>query len=306
MYRILVATPTLGFGEIIRQSLEEAGAFQVVITSGCETAVQLATKEPYALAILDSDLEDCFLPELAVELQAAAEQQGEKLHLLIIPPDEISKHDFEAIEIDGFLSKPFYLPDLQEQVSQILGIEEKLESELPGDEQGDEAQQSGGRRNGSGKNALRTGTRAQPEPAPGWFQDADQVQRVLEDGFAESMACGAFVLRYDQVWASAGQIPIETSQELGISLAQQWSKGSGTDLARFVHLEVCGGDCMLYTTNLGDEYLLAIIFEAERPFSLIRKQAGKLARRLRQTGEHNSNAETDIQLSEEVQEEAGG
>lgn len=299
-YRVLVATPTLGFGEIIRQSLEEAGSYSVVITSGCETALQLATKERFALAILDSDLEDCSLMELAASLQSASEPQGGKLYLLVIPPDGGAEQDYDEIDIDGYLSKPFYLPDLLEQVSQILGVENNPEAGLEAVEQSAEKSESRLRRNGQQKNSTRSSLQNQVEPAPAWFQDADQVQRVLEDGFAESMACGAFVLRYDQVWASAGLIPAEISQELGITLAQQWSSDSSTDLARFVHLEACGGDCMLYTTNLGDEYLLAIVFEAERPFSLIRKQAGKLARHLRLAGGIDSVDGNQVQFSEET------
>jgi DNA-binding response OmpR family regulator len=59
--RVLVATPTLGFGEMIRQTLEATGALSVVVASGPDSALQQATKEPYTLAILDSDLG---LPEL--------------------------------------------------------------------------------------------------------------------------------------------------------------------------------------------------------------------------------------------------
>lgn len=300
LYRILVATPTLGFGELIRQSLEDAGTFSVVITSGCETAVQLAEKEAYALAILDSDLDECLLTELAEKLRAATERQGEALRLLIVPPGENETAEYEALQVDGYISKPFYLPDLLEKVSRILGVEQPvtadpLEAEAPAPRE-----QATGRKNGLGKNQVRTNPRPQIEAAPGWFQDPDQVRRVLEEGFSASMACGAFVLRFDQVWASVGLIPAETSQELGISLAQQWSTGSGTDLARFVHLEVCGGDCMLYATNLGDEFLLAIVFEAERPFSLIRKQANRLARRLRQPNAQPPDEGAQLSVSEEA------
>jgi hypothetical protein len=240
------------------------------------------------------------LPELVDQLRRSIDQQGEKLRLLIVPPEADQVADFEQLEVDGFISKPFYLPDLLEKVGQILGVEQQPPIDPIETEQPTAREHTSSRKNGLGKNQVRTAPPPEQEPAPGWFQDADQVRRVLEEGFSASMACGAFVLRYDQVWASVGQIPAEISQELGISLAQQWSTGSGTDLARFVHLEVCGGDCMLYATNLGDEYLLAIVFEAERPFSLIRKQASKLARCLRQPLNQHPDLETRLHSPQET------
>lgn len=174
LYRILVATPTLGFGELIRQSLEDAGTFSVVITSGCETAVQLAEKEAYALAILDSDLDECLLTELAEKLRAATERQGEALRLLIVPPGENETAEYEALQVDGYISKPFYLPDLLEKVSRILGVEQPvtadpLEAEAPAPRAGDWPEKWAGQKPGAHEPAPadRSGSRLVPGPGPG-------------------------------------------------------------------------------------------------------------------------------------------
>ena len=115
-----MATPTLGFGEMIRQTLEGTGALSVGVASGTDSAKQQATNDPYAMAILDSDLGLSELKNLAQHLR----QTSPSLHLLIIPPEEEGlQREIETLEPDGFLSKPFYLPDLLETVQTLLGID---------------------------------------------------------------------------------------------------------------------------------------------------------------------------------------
>jgi CheY-like chemotaxis protein len=279
--RILVATPTLGFGEMIRQTLEGTGALSVGVASGTDSAKQQATNDPYAMAILDSDLGLSELKNLAQHLR----QTSPSLHLLIIPPEEEGlQREIETLEPDGFLSKPFYLPDLLETVQTLLGIDPAAGA-LPAPENGRVAEVS-----------IRDGKTSElrsrwPSPLskppnhldnpPIWFQDASQVRGVLAQLVPQTAAFTAFVLRYDQVWALTGEASEAQIQFLATTVAQHWPQGNGTDLARFVHLEDQDSDCMLYATSVGGEYVLTLAFDAETPFSTIRKQVNVLSRTLK-------------------------
>lgn len=293
-YHILVATPTLGFGEMIRQSLEENANFSVAVASGAETALQLASKECLALAILDSDLEDCSLAEFISNLR----QRNPGLRFLVIPPDVQSNVLMpENLPVDGYLSKPFYLPDL------INSVDRLLDSPSSGnfDSYTSESEPvKNGRTGGHTNNGVPSTMISNRESAPSWFQDAKQVQATLADIFLPTDACCAFVLRYDQIWAIVGNVPKEIIRDLSMSLANQWSQDSSTDLVRFIHIEACGGENMIYSTHLGDEYILSVIFDAEKPFSEIRKQAGHLAQYLRKPYEFAENSRSSESFTESM------
>ena len=63
-------------------------------------------------------------------------------------------------------------------------------------------------------------------------------------------------------------------------MGEHWANGDGGDLARFVRLNSTGAEYMVYATGLGSGFLLALAYEAEMPFSKMRAQTGKLARKL--------------------------
>ncbi len=282
MHQIFVATPSIGFGELICQSLEEAGSCKVGIASGEETALQMIAQQTPALVVLDSDLGMESLARLAKQLRELAPAA----RLLVIPPDdETAGSILDDVGVDGFLSKPFYLPDLLETVHALLGIPPNQAHTQPEADVKNEHTPTRPQKLTESWPRLAT-TRAknshQRLAAPAWFQDLGTVRGVLNRQFSETAAYGAFILRYDQVWAATGQLTELTAGALAMAIIQQWSQDNGTDLARFVHLDELDGDCMLYATSLGSEYILTLIFDAETPFSMIRKQASTLARNVKQ------------------------
>lgn len=282
MHQIYVATPSIGFGELIRQSLEEAGQCKVGIASGEDTALQMIGNQPPALVVLDSDLGLEPVNRLAKQLKEMAPEA----RLLIIPPeDEDASAALSDVIVDGFLSKPFYLPDLLDTVQSLLGITlHPAENQLKtsSNSENDPVRGSQTAQHWPRLAAVRTKNPQNRVAAPAWFQDSGTVRGVLNRQFLETAAYGAFILRYDQVWAATGRLTEPTASSLALAIIQQWSQDTGTDLARFVHLEELEGDCMLYATSLGSEYILTMIFDAETPFSMIRRQANTLARNVKQ------------------------
>ncbi|HMD82538.1 MAG TPA: IS200/IS605 family transposase, partial [Anaerolineales bacterium] len=61
---------------------------------------------------------------------------------------------------------------------------------------------------------------------------------------------------------------------------RHWDGQKGSDLLRFVRLEATKAEHMLYATRIADDVVLALVFDAETPFSTIRTQAGQLAQSL--------------------------
>ena len=67
------------------------------------------------------------------------------------------------------------------------------------------------------------------------------------------------------------------------SIQRYWDRVGESDLLRFVRLQATEAQHMLYVRKLSDQMTLALVFDAETPFSTIRSQAGKLVKNLFET-----------------------
>jgi REP element-mobilizing transposase RayT len=102
------------------------------------------------------------------------------------------------------------------------------------------------------------------------------------------------------LWAYAGQLSQSAANEIASTLAHNWSGGKGSDLLRFVRLESTKAEHMLYATQLAEGVLLAMVFDAETPFSTIRSQAGQLVTSL---GEEETKEDKSVWPKSKQREE---
>ena len=65
---ILVATSTKGFGELIQQTLEDTGRYQVLLVDSVEDAIDCTQRMLFPVCILDSAIRGGTIKELATEL----------------------------------------------------------------------------------------------------------------------------------------------------------------------------------------------------------------------------------------------
>lgn len=128
------------------------------------------------------------------------------------------------------------------------------------------------------------------EDNPVWLTDVSKAAQHLTRLTLESSSQAALITRNNEVWAYAGQLSQETANEIVHVLAHTWDGGKGSDLLRFIRLESTKADHMLYATELSEGMLLALVFDAETPFSTIRSQANQLSTSLSQ-GEMPKNEE---------------
>ncbi|GJQ51189.1 MAG: hypothetical protein HKUEN02_00360 [Anaerolineaceae bacterium] len=115
------------------------------------------------------------------------------------------------------------------------------------------------------------------ESAPAWLQDATKAAQRLTRLTLESAAQAALITRNDKLWAYAGGLEQNAANEIAITVTRHWDGQKESDLLRFIRLETTKAEHMLYATRLADNFVLAMVFDAETPFSAIRSQAGKLA-----------------------------
>ncbi|MCL5429173.1 MAG: transposase [Chloroflexi bacterium] len=263
--KVLILTASPGFGELIRQLLEDTGGFTPLLVTDPVQAMQMAQKEALALTILDADLGLQDFPAFISELRNHAPQT----RLIVVPAEENPNNpQLAQLEANAVLPSPFYLPDLVAAIEQLFG------PLVP--------QETANRKvYGKPTSPLRLPvTEHESIPAPEWLQDVSQAARYLTRLSLESSSQAALITRGEQVWAYAGELPKQAADELADTVAEQVASGDGTDLARFIHLSATSADYMLYATNLGGEYRLALVFDAQMPFSQMRAHVAELARAL--------------------------
>lgn len=270
VHSILVITSTPGFGEMVQQSLEETGKYKTTLVPSAMEALSCLRTRTFSLAILDADTQGQNLRSLAQALKMTQKN----LCLIVIPPDNNPQHpDLGQVAFDGFLTKPFYLPDLLDTVAE--GLNKKIENTPTAP------------LSAIKNSSIHNTTIA--DPTLDWLKDVTRAAQHLTRLSLESSAQAALIVRQGELWAYAGQLSQPAAQEVAAAVVRFWMDGRppaagksarSLDMVRVVHLTTTGSDTLLYVTPLGRDMVLALAFDAETPFSKIRSQASRLARSL--------------------------
>jgi len=265
---LLVVTPQASFGELIRQSLSDTGSFRVQMANEKSKAILAAEKGNFTLALLDTELGDKNVLEIGRSLRSI----NPDLDLVILSDAELPL-SMDAIRPWVLLRKPFYLPDFIQLVRAVPIIPDQFLDVL---EENDENIKPGS------KEKMKEPT---PQNDPQaldipWLNDVSKAAQHLTRLTLESSAQAALITREKELWAYAGQLSQNAANELAGTVSRHWDGQKGNDLLRFVRLESTKAEHMLYATSMSTEVILALVFDAETPFSTIRSQANSLARSL--------------------------
>jgi len=251
--KILIATPKHSFGEQIFQAFQEAGYYPLLVPGIAEAAFVIRD-EKCPIAILDCQMSEPGTAYLATELRSRIED----LRIAFIHQDDCNGTQIEIDPArDIVLPQPFFLPDLLEVIN-LWAAEKKTSHE----------------------SALSHIDFDEIPPELAWLKDVNRAAQYLTRLSLEANAQAALIIHNAQIWAYAGELPQTAAEELANFIGHYWANGDGSDLARFVRLDTTGSEYMLYATNLGADFVLALSFETEMPFSEMRAQTGKLARKL--------------------------
>lgn len=229
--------------------------------------------------LLDADLEEADISVLDIGL--ALRQIRPDVNLVLIAREGQSTIRLKDLSLRAILLKPLSLTDLE-------AVLEKFSARQP----------------------LAASPSPTIPPLPDeeleWLKDVSRAARHLTRLMLESSAQAALITRQNELWAYAGQLKREAAQELARSVQKYWDTQSQSDLLRFIRLEATEAQHMLYARRLTASMVLALVFDAETPFSTIRAQAGQLVRSLaevspEQTNQMNLSALED-DLPEDIEE----
>jgi REP element-mobilizing transposase RayT len=117
---------------------------------------------------------------------------------------------------------------------------------------------------------------APPLQALPWMNDLSKAAQHLTRLTLESSAQAALITRKNDLWAYAGGLSQNAAREIAQIVTRSWDAQRGSDLLRFIRLESTRAEHMLFATRLAADAVLALVFDAETPFSTIRSQANEL------------------------------
>ncbi|MCC6300333.1 MAG: IS200/IS605 family transposase [Anaerolineales bacterium] len=242
---LLLVTSDVTFARTLLQGLVQAGFGVQVVSRKAEAVVRADETNP-SLACLDLNLGE----RAIVEIGSALRSLKSNLRLVVFS-DEDTPPALDELRPWILLRKPYYLPELITMLNQDSTPLSRPISQPAGAQTND--------------------------PSLAWLQDATKAAQRLTRLTLESAAQAALITRNDRMWAYAGGLEQNAANELALTVTRHWDGQKGSDLLRFVRLEATKAEHMLYATRLADDIVLALVFDAETPFSAIRSQAGKLA-----------------------------
>jgi REP element-mobilizing transposase RayT len=247
---LLIVSADTKFAQVLLHGLEQEG-YRVQITTGKGETVVRADEENSSLAFLDMDLGY----RAVLETGQALRMLNPEIRLVVFSREGTTPVLDELYP--WMLSpKPYFLPDLLNMLNNNSTPPPKFS-------------------NTSQQREVQTSNSALP-----WLQDVTRAAQHLTRLTLESSAQAALITRGDSLWAYAGQLSQGAAKELAVAVTRHWDGQKGSDLLRFVRLEATKAEHMLYATRLADDVVLALVFDAETPFSTIRSQAGQLVNRL--------------------------
>jgi REP element-mobilizing transposase RayT len=261
---LLVISAQTSFGELIRQSLSNTDSFRVYVAKDKAEAISTAESENCSLALLDMELGESALLEIGRSLRNI----NSELDLVILADDE-PPPTMDAIRPWVLLRKPFYLPDFVQLMRAIPVIPNQLLDALEEDVMPEIKENK--------KPSSQENLEMSDIP---WLHDVSKAAQHLTRLTLESSAQAALITREKELWAYAGQLSQNAANELASTVSRHWDGQKGNDLLRFVRLESTKAEHMLYATSMTDNVILALVFDAETPFSTIRSQANALAQSL--------------------------
>ena len=315
---ILVACPDPAFRETLRASLTDSGGYNVQLANNGAEVLASIGNLAFDIAILDSEISDFPLTALvdAVRLKLPDAK------ILVVPPTDLfSALSLKECGADGFINKPFYVPELLEIIQKLFSgqtHQEELEIEMPFQKEvpavmrdifseelakvewpSDEP--TGDDTTGSSSTLILPlqdifPTR-QPKPSdnldtPGEAETIKEIppaqfleMEELAKWFSESTARTAMLINGIEITASSGEFEADAAKKLIDDIQARFKTSAARELIRYIPAQRGLGDQLLYASVLGADKYIVLTYEANASYSLIRQQADRLRKRLTETEE---------------------
>jgi REP element-mobilizing transposase RayT len=233
---LLFVTSTSSVGDSIRRTMEDSNLYRVHVVNNKAAAIVRADEAGVPIAMIDMALGLDWVQDIGKSLRMIRPT----ISLVILCDENQTPPALDALRPWVLIRKPFELSDFMDAVSHHQAAAVGDELSIP------------------------------------WLSDETKAAQHLTRITLESSAQAALITRKNDMWAYAGGLSQNAAKEVAQTVTRNWDGQKGSDLLRFIRLESTKAEHMLYATRLAPDVVLALVFDAETPFSTIRSQAGQL------------------------------
>ncbi|MEJ2210423.1 MAG: response regulator [Anaerolineae bacterium] len=265
MPKILVIDPNEAFATMLQEMLEMDGGYQVAVAHRGSDALALLEGDAFDLTIVDMDLDAADMGYRDLILNVRRAQPRMRLVLIPLMGEELPP-EAHRLDIQGALSKPFFVDDL------LPGIREALSKEV--------------------RITPPPRQAAAPPPPParrGRSDQASQIQEVLTDLVRETQADAVWLVSSsrgsDEVLAHISTLDQDRVQTLArlsiaaVQAAQAVAHFLGQPNAPFEHNMFENDTSRLYVMALPGDVAIGIV-------TPIHTALGTIRHNLRRAGRH--------------------
>jgi DNA-binding response OmpR family regulator len=290
---ILVIDSDEGFGNMLKEGLESSGQYQAKCVHTGSNALEAVVEEHFDLVIIDMALSDMS----PITLVHAIREAKTGMRIMMIPligqdlPEQIN-----TLNINGVLTKPFFVGDLPDLINEALGRKAALTppppTRTPPPPTKEPAEPT--------PTETNTPTVAKPAELPQMpaiagipqetirFLRANEAEilRLLDDLNVEVRAEAILLIAGQELIAQAGMLDRNHCEELTLLVAQssqaaaqaaQFLGEQGGSFSQSLHE---GEAYRLYTLTLGEGILLSLALSSNVPLGMIRHQCRQVADQL--------------------------
>jgi DNA-binding response OmpR family regulator len=303
---ILVIDSDEGFGLMLKEGLENSGHYHAKCVHTGSDALQSVVEENFDLVIVDMALTD--MPPGTLIQAARDARNGVKIMVIPLIGQAVPK-SIEALNINGVLTKPFFVGDLPDLIDQAIGRRRSSSGIRPVSQTypvtASQPRPSETSPTTEKEPSAQT-TSPEPvatEPAPEEitslpmatvspetirFLRANEAEtlRLLDDLNREVRAEAILLIAGGELIAQAGMLHREQCQELTMLVAQssqaaaQAARFLGEPAGRFMQSLHEGDAYRLYSLTLSEGVLLSLALSSNVPLGMIRHQCRQIAEQL--------------------------
>lgn len=253
-HSILIVDSNKAFATMMQDYLEQSTAYDVVSIHKGSEALNAAVSRKLDLAIVDLGLDG----EDGVAIARQLRQLQPSLRLVLIPLEAgVLPPDAAGLDVQGMLSKPFFLPELPERLAEALAC--PFEVVLP----------------------LQDVSETVPTPeAP--VLDSPEVNHAIAMLSMELNADAVLLTVGDRLAAHTGRLSYDEARELAHAVAEAWQ--TSTRVARILSKEMLrfeqsveGGEYLFYSLAINGDLILSAAVPSSIPLGIIRHRAKKTA-----------------------------
>ena len=285
---ILVVDSDKGFGNMLKEGLISSGDYTAECVHSGNAALKALTGQNFDLVIIDMGLTDISPLQLVQAVRKS--QNGIRVMMIPLIGQNLPKA-VESLDINGVLTKPFFVGDLPNLIDNALGRRSRVVAPAPVETPPVSAPPTETEPTEEVEPAAEMVSPMKmttvPQETISYLRANEaEILRLLDDLNREVRAEAILLIAGAELIAQAGMLGRAQCQKLTMLVAQSSQAAAqaatflGEPAGRFAQSLHEGAEYRLYSLSLGEGILLSLALSSNIPLGMIRHQCRQIAERL--------------------------